>query len=55
MVNAEAQCNLGYSMDELKGLTVLNLESNLTHEIFEQRISPLRLGKQDVVIYETEH
>ncbi len=55
MVNAEAQRNLGYSMDELKGLTVLDLEPNLAHNIFEQRISPLRLGKQDVVIYETEH
>ncbi|RFC33875.1 MAG: PAS domain S-box-containing protein, partial [Candidatus Nitrotoga sp. SPKER] len=55
MVNAEAQRNLDYSMDELKALTVLNLEPNLTHKIFEQRIALLRLGKQDVVIYETEH
>ncbi|BBJ23618.1 hypothetical protein W01_15450 [Candidatus Nitrotoga sp. AM1P] len=55
MVNAEAQRNLGYSMDELKGLTVLDLEPNLTHNLFEQRISTLRLGKQDVVIYEAEH
>ncbi|WP_239190909.1 Tar ligand binding domain-containing protein [Candidatus Nitrotoga sp. HW29] len=55
MVNAEAQRNLGYTMDELKGLTVLDLEPNLTHNLFEQRISLLRLGKQDVVIYEAEH
>ncbi|RFC33931.1 MAG: hypothetical protein DID92_2727744646, partial [Candidatus Nitrotoga sp. SPKER] len=40
-------------LDELKALTVLNLEPNLTHKIFEQRIALLRLGKQDVVIYET--
>lgn len=55
MVNAEAQRNLGYSMNELKELTVLDIEPNLAHTIFEQRISSLRLGKQDVLIYKTEH
>jgi PAS domain S-box-containing protein len=55
MVNTRAQRNLGYSMDELKGLTAFDLEPNLTHEIFEQRIGPLRRGEKDVVTYEVEH
>ncbi|WP_275584309.1 Tar ligand binding domain-containing protein [Candidatus Nitrotoga arctica] len=55
MVNAGAQRNLGYSMDELKGMTVLDIKPNLTRGLFEQRISPLRLGKQDVVIYEAKN
>ena len=42
-------------MDELKGMTVLELNPHLTREIFEQRISPLKLGKRDVVIYEAEN
>ncbi|MDP3497241.1 MAG: PAS domain S-box protein [Candidatus Nitrotoga sp.] len=55
MVSAKAQRNLDYSMDELREMTELNLEPNLTHEIFEQRISPLRRGEKDVVTYEVEH
>jgi len=55
LANARAQRNLGYSIDEIKRLTVLDLEPNLTHEIFEQRISPLRRGEKDVVTFEVEH
>ncbi len=55
MVNARAQRNLDYSMDELRGMTELNLEPNLTHGMFEQRIGPLRRGEKDVVTYEVEH
>jgi PAS domain S-box-containing protein len=55
MVNARAQRNLDYSMDELREMTELNLEPNLTHEMFEHRISPLRRGEKDVVTYEVEH
>ncbi|CAH1073840.1 Histidine kinase [Candidatus Nitrotoga sp. 1052] len=55
MVSARAQRNLNFSMDELRGMTELNLEPNLTHEMFEQRIGPLRRGEKDVVTYEVEH
>ncbi|MEO6423425.1 MAG: PAS domain S-box protein [Candidatus Nitrotoga sp.] len=55
MINAGAQRNLGYSMEDLKGMTALIFEPNLTHEIFEQRIGPLRLGEKDVVTFEVEH
>ncbi len=55
MVNVRAQRNLDYSMDELMGLTVLDLEPNLMHEIFEQRIGPLRREEKDVVTFEVEY
>ncbi|MDP1678871.1 MAG: PAS domain S-box protein, partial [Candidatus Nitrotoga sp.] len=55
MVNAGAQRNLGYSMDELKGLTALDLEPKLTQEMFEQLIGPLRRGEKDKVTFEVEH
>jgi PAS domain S-box-containing protein len=55
MVNAAAQRNLGYSMHELKRMTVLDIKRNPKRETFEQRITPLRLGKQDIVIYEAEN
>ena len=55
MVNARARRNLDYSMDELWEMTEFNLEPDLTHEIFEQRLGPLRRREKDVVTYEVEH
>lgn len=55
MVNVRAQRNLGYSMDELRGMTEFNLEPGLTREMFEQRLGPLRRREKDVVTYEVEY
>ena len=54
-VNVGAQRNLGYSMDELKGLTPLDLKPKLTPEMFERLLVPLRHGGTDKVVFETEH
>ncbi len=55
LVNAGAQRNLGYSMDELRALTPLDLKPKLTPEMFERLIAPLRHGERDNVVFETEH
>lgn len=47
--------NLGYSIDELKQLTPLDLKSNLTPGQFEARLGPLRRGEKPQVTFETEH
>ncbi len=55
LVNAGAQRNLGYSMDELARLTPLDIKPRLTHDMFEQLIAPLRRGELDNVVFEAEH
>ncbi|MHB1591039.1 MAG: bifunctional diguanylate cyclase/phosphodiesterase, partial [Sulfuricella sp.] len=55
LVNVGAQRNLGYSMDELRELTPLDLNPKLTPEMFERLIAPLRRGEMDSVVFETEH
>ncbi|MDA8328531.1 MAG: PAS domain S-box protein [Betaproteobacteria bacterium] len=55
LVNAGAQRNLGYTIDELRALTPLDLKPKLKPEIFERLIAPLRLGEVDNVVFEAEH
>ena len=54
-VNRGARRNLGYSMDELRGLTPLDLKPEYTHEGFVQLVAPLRDGSRDLVAFETVH
>jgi PAS domain S-box-containing protein len=54
-VNRGARENLGYSMDELAGMTPLDLKPEFTAEQFAALIEPLRAGALDVVHFETVH
>jgi diguanylate cyclase (GGDEF)-like protein/PAS domain S-box-containing protein len=50
-----AQKNLGYSFQELKQLTPLDVKPLFTRETFEQMIAPLRSGKEKLLSFETLH
>lgn len=50
-----AQKNLGYSADELKQLTPLDLKPEFTSERFETLIAPLRSGEQPSLSFDTVH
>ncbi len=52
-VSNGARQNLGYSMDELKQLTPLDLEPEFTHDQFEALINPLRQDNEFQVAFET--
>jgi PAS domain S-box-containing protein len=54
-VNHGARSNLGYSMDELRQMTPLDLKPEFTMEKLEELIRPLRTGKSDQVMFETVH
>lgn len=54
-VNASAQRNLDYSMEEMTSLTTLDLKPEITAESFEQLVAPLRRRERDEVIFETVH
>ncbi len=54
-VNAGACKNLGYSMQELGGLTPLDLKPEFDRARFEALIAPLHQGTQEVLVFETEH
>lgn len=50
-----AERNLGYSDDELRQLTPLDLKPFFTRDSFEQILAPLRSGKQHSLNFETTH
>ncbi len=54
-VNEGARRNLGYSMDELRHMTPLDLKPEFTPERFEELIAPLRRCQRDMIIFETVH
>jgi PAS domain S-box-containing protein len=54
-VNLGACKNLGYSMNELSQRTPLDLKPNITLEVFEEIIKPLREKKEVKVVFETVH
>ncbi len=47
--------NLGYSLDEIKCLTPLDLKPNLTTEQFEALLGPLRRGEKPMASFEIMH
>ena len=53
-VNRGACENLGYSLDELRAFTLLDIKSNLTRESFEKRVAPLRGGEAEKIVFSTE-
>jgi PAS domain S-box-containing protein len=54
-VNAGACHNIGYSMEELAGLTPLNIKPEFTEETFRDRLQPLLSGERDILVFETRH
>lgn len=53
--NHGAQRNLGYSMEELKTLTPLDLKPGFTQQSFETLLAPLRHGETLSLVFETRH
>ncbi len=54
-VNSAGQNNLGYTMEELSGLTPLDIKPEITAQSFEYLIAPLRKNETDRVVFETVH
>ncbi len=54
-VNRGARKNLGYSAEELRGLTPLDLKPEFTPESFNQLIEPLRTGGEEILHFNTSH
>ena len=55
LVNRGARENLGYSMDELRDLTPLDIKPMMTPESFGVLLEPLKSGQQTVLHFETIH
>jgi PAS domain S-box-containing protein len=54
-VNRGARQNLGYSMEELRAMTPLDLKPELTAQSFAPLIQPLLDGQRQKVTFETAH
>ncbi|MUU79684.1 sensor histidine kinase [Winogradskyella endarachnes] len=54
-VNVGAQNNIGYSLEELKLLTPLDIKPHFNREQFTNKLKPLVDGKEDKLIFETQH
>ncbi|MDX2428847.1 MAG: PAS domain S-box protein [Xanthomonadales bacterium] len=54
-VNKVAQSNLGYSMEELRCMTPVEIQPQFTKEILAKLIEPLRTGQQPELVLTTVH
>jgi len=54
-VNKVAQSNLGYSMEELRCMTPVEIQPQFTSESFASLIEPLRTGQQPELVLTTVH
>ncbi len=54
-VNEGARRNLGYTMEELRSLTPVDIKPELTAEQFDEIIEPLRNKEQEKLEFETVH
>lgn len=54
-VNQGGQQNLGYTLEELKTLTPLDLKPEFTQESFDALLAPLRSGETPYLVFETQH
>lgn len=54
-VNQGALLNLGYSIDEIKLLTAVDIKPEFSKESFQELIEPLISGKEKQLIFETIH
>lgn len=53
--SAGAGKNLGYTMEELLKLTILDLSPEYSREKFEEIVKPLRFGEKSSIVFETSH
>ncbi|OAI09903.1 hypothetical protein A1359_18170 [Methylomonas lenta] len=53
--NLGARTNLGYSMEELRHMTPLDIKPEMSVAGFEDLVAPLRSGKEKRVVFKTEH
>jgi PAS domain S-box-containing protein len=54
-MNCRARENLGYSMEELRTMTPLDLKPEFTRESFDVLLAPLRSGEKDQQVFFTVH
>lgn len=54
-VNQGARQNLGYTMEDLRRMTPLDLKPEFTHAQFESMLTPLRNGERELLLFETVH
>lgn len=54
-VNRGAQKNLGYTLDELKQLTQVDIKPAFDHELFKKLLEPLKSGHSEKLKFETVH
>ena len=54
-VNRGARENLGYSMEELRRLTPVDIKPEITAKEFDEIIRPLKTGDKDKLVFETVH
>lgn len=54
-VNLGARKNIGYSMDELRGLTPIDIKPKYTFDLFAKLVKPLLNGKKEQLQFETIH
>jgi PAS domain S-box-containing protein len=54
-VNYGARENIGYTMDELRTMTPLDITTEYTTESFETLITPLRTGEKEIQVVFTVH
>ena len=52
-VNHGARENIGYTIDELRTMTPLDITTEYTKESFENLLSPLRTGEKDIQVFFT--
>lgn len=55
LVNRGARENLGYSIEELRHLTPVNIKPAFSQDAFVEIISPLKTGKVPLLTFETIH
>ena len=55
LVNRGARENLGYSMDELRGLTPIDIKPKIEPDDFAKLLAPLRSGERTVQHFDTVH
>ncbi|MGZ8463724.1 MAG: ATP-binding protein, partial [Candidatus Deferrimicrobiaceae bacterium] len=54
-VNTGGLRNIGYSMEELASLTLINIDPEYTEEAFRAMVQPLIAGEREVLVFETVH
>lgn len=54
-VNKAARKNLGYTIDELKSLTPIDLKPDMTKEKFQELVTPLLNHEKEIIDFKTIH